>query len=316
MRMKRMVLAALAFLGLGLAQEFITIGSGSTTGVYFPVATGMAKLVNEANVGIRANARSTGGSVANINAIAAGEFEMALAQNDISYYAYQGCCIPAFDGKPVKVIRALAALYPEVVHIVARADAGIRTVADLKGKRVVVGDVGSGTEQNARQILEAYGLRFEDLGQAIRVSATQGIQLMQDKRADALFYTVGLGASAIQQLALTTPITLVAVDLGKVQAIAKKYPFYVGFNIPGGTYKGVDVTTPTVAVQAMLIASEKLSADTVYKFMKAVFGNQEAFKKIHPNLERFFSLQRAVKGLPIPLHPGAERFYKEVGVLK
>jgi len=316
MRMKRMVLAALAFLGLGLAQEFLTIGSGSTTGVYFPVATGMAKLVNEANVGIRANARSTGGSVANINAIAAGEFEMALAQNDISYYAYQGCCIPAFDGRPVKVIRALAALYPEVVHIVARADAGIRTVADLKGKRVVVGDVGSGTEQNARQILEAYGLRFEDLGQAIRVSATQGIQLMQDKRADALFYTVGLGASAIQQLALTTPITLVAVDLGKVQAIAKKYPFYVRFNIPGGTYKGVDVTTPTVAVQAMLIASEKLSADTVYKFMKAVFGNQEAFKKIHPNLERFFSLERAVKGLPIPLHPGAERFYKEVGVLK
>ena len=150
----------------------------------------------------------------------------------------------------------------------------------------------------------------------IRVSASQGIQLMQDKRADALFYTVGLGASAIQQLALTTPIALVAVDLNRIQAIAKKYPFYVGFNIPGGTYKGVDVTTPTVAVQAMLIASEKLSEETVYKFMKAVFGNLEAFKKIHPNLERFFSLEKAVKGLPIPLHPGAERFYKEAGVLK
>ena len=201
---------------------------------------------------------------------------MALAQNDIAYYAYQGCCIPAFQGKPVKTIRALAALYPEVVHIVARKDAGIRTVADLKGKRVVVGDVGSGTEQNARQILEAYGLTFDDLGQAIRVSASQGIQLMQDKRADALFYTVGLGASAIQQLALTTPIALVAVDLNRIQAIAKKYPFYVGFNIPGGTYKGVDVTTPTVAVQAMLIASEKLSEETVYKFMKAVCCNLEA----------------------------------------
>ena len=314
--MRKLILAALTLAGLGLAQEFITIGSGSTTGVYFPVATGIAKLVNDANVGIRANARSTGGSVANINAINAGEFEMALAQNDIAYYAYQGCCIPAFQGKPVKTIRALAALYPEVVHIVARKDAGIRTVADLKGKRVVVGDVGSGTEQNARQILEAYGLTFDDLGQAIRVSASQGIQLMQDKRADALFYTVGLGASAIQQLALTTPIALVAVDLNRIQAIAKKYPFYVGFNIPGGTYKGVDVTTHTVAVQAMLIASEKLSEETVYKFMKAVFGNLEAFKKIHPNLERFFSLEKAVKGLPIPLHPGAERFYKEAGVLK
>jgi len=316
MRKFFLILSAALFGAFSLAQEFITIGSGSTTGVYFPVATGMAKLVNDAGVGLRVNARSTGGSIANINAIAAGEFEMALAQNDIAYYAYQGCCITAFDGKPVKGIRALAALYPEVVHIVARQDAGIRTVADLKGKRVVVGDVGSGTEQNARQILEAYGLRFEDLGQVIRVSPNQGSQLLQDKRADAFFFTAGLGASALQTAAITTPITLVAVDLSKVQAVAKKYPFYVGFNIPGGTYKGVDVTTPTVAVQAMLIASEKLSADTVYKFMKAVFGNQEAFKKIHPNLERFFSLQKAVKGLPIPLHPGAERFYKEIGVLK
>ena len=118
--MRKPILAALTLAGLGLAQEFITIGSGSTTGVYFPVATGIAKLVNDANVGIRANARSTGGSVANINAINAGEFEMALAQNDIAYYAYQGCCIPAFEGKPVKTIRALAALYPEVVHVVAR----------------------------------------------------------------------------------------------------------------------------------------------------------------------------------------------------
>ncbi|WP_117238474.1 TAXI family TRAP transporter solute-binding subunit [Thermus sediminis] len=314
--MRRAILVGLAFLGLGSAQEFLTIGSGATTGVYFPVATGMARLVNEAGVGIRANARSTGGSVANINAIAAGEFEMALAQNDISHYAFQGCCIPAFDGRPVRGIRALAALYPEVVHIVARADAGIRTVADLRGKRVVVGDVGSGTEQNARQILEAYGLRFEDLGQTIRVGPVQGIQLVQDRRADALFYTVGLGASALQQLALTTPIALVAVDLDRVQALAQRYPFYVRFNIPGGTYRGVEVVTPTVAVQAMLIASERLAPDTVYRFMRAVFGDQEAFKRIHPNLERFFALERAVRGLPIPLHPGAERFYRELGVLR
>ncbi|TBH21956.1 TAXI family TRAP transporter solute-binding subunit [Thermus thermamylovorans] len=314
--MRNLVLAGVVFLGLGTAQEFLTIGSGATTGVYFPVATGMARLVNDAGIGLRANARSTGGSIANINAIAAGEFEMALAQNDIAFYAFQGCCITAFDGRPVRGIRALAALYPEVVHIVARADAGIQGVADLRGKRVVVGDVGSGTEQNARQVLEAYGLTFEDLGQAIRISPVQGIQLLRDRRADALFYTVGLGASAIQELALTTRIVLVPVDLGRIQPIARRYPFYVGFNIPGGTYRGVEVTTPTVAVQATLIASERLSADTVYAFMRAVFGNQEAFKRIHPNLERFFDLSRATRGLPIPLHPGAERFYREAGVLR
>lgn len=232
--------ASLALAASALAQEFVTIGSGSTTGVYFPVATGIAKLINDAGVGIRANARSTGGSVFNINAIASGELQMGLSQNDIAYYAYNGSSIPAFEGKPVKSIRSIAVLYPEVVHIVARAEAKIDSVADLKGKRVVVGDVGSGTEQNARQILEAYNLSFNDLGQTIRVGASQGISLLQDGRADAMFYTVGLGASAIQQLALTTRINLVAVEPAKVKTVAQKYPFYANFIIPSGVYRGVE----------------------------------------------------------------------------
>lgn len=308
--------ASLALAASALAQEFVTIGSGSTTGVYFPVATGIAKLINDAGVGIRANARSTGGSVFNINAIASGELQMGLSQNDIAYYAYNGSSIPAFEGKPVKSIRSIAVLYPEVVHIVARAEAKIDSVADLKGKRVVVGDVGSGTEQNARQILEAYNLSFSDLGQTIRVGASQGISLLQDGRADAMFYTVGLGASAIQQLALTTRINLVTVEPAKLKALAQKYPFYTSFNIPSGVYRGVDVTTPTVAVLSMLLASDQLSADTVYKVMKATFDNLTEFKKIHPNLERYFDPKRAVRNLPVPLHPGAERYWKEKGLIK
>ncbi|MFZ5990343.1 MAG: TAXI family TRAP transporter solute-binding subunit [Deinococcota bacterium] len=308
--------ASLALAASALAQEFVTIGSGSTTGVYFPVATGIAKLINDAGVGIRANARSTGGSVFNINAIASGELQMGLSQNDIAYYAYNGSSIPAFEGKPVKSIRSIAVLYPEVVHIVARAEAKIDSVADLKGKRVVVGDVGSGTEQNARQILEAYNLSFNDLGQTIRVGASQGISLLQDGRADAMFYTVGLGASAIQQLALTTRINLVAVEPAKVKTVAQKYPFYANFIIPSGVYRGVEVSTPTVAVLSMLLASDQLSADTVYKVMKATFDNLAEFKKIHPNLERYFDLKKAVRNLPVPLHPGAERYWKEKGVIK
>lgn len=316
--MKRILImmGALTLAASALAQEFVTIGSGSTTGVYFPVATGIAKLINDANAGIRANARSTGGSVFNINAIASGELQMGLSQNDIAYYAYNGSSIPAFEGKPIKSIRSIAVLYPEVVHIVARAEAKIDSVADLKGKRVVVGDVGSGTEQNARQILEAYNLTFNDLGQTIRVGASQGISLLQDGRADALFYTVGLGASAIQQLALTTRINLVTVDPAKLRALGQKYPFYANFIIPSGVYRGVEVSTPTVAVLSMWLASDGLSADSVYKIMKATFDNLAEFKKIHPNLERYFDLKKAVRNLPVPLHPGAERYWKEKGVIK
>ncbi|MER3481920.1 MAG: TRAP transporter substrate-binding protein [Meiothermus sp.] len=301
---------------LAHAQDFVTIGTGSTTGVYFPIGTGIAKLVNDANIGVRANARSTGGSIFNINALGSGELQMALAQNDIAYYAYNGTGIPAFDGKPVKSIRAIAGLYPEVVHVIARADSGIAKIGDLKGKKVVVGDVGSGTEANTRQILEAYKLTFDDLGQTIRVSASQGVALLQDGKADALFYTVGLGASAIQQAAQTVKLRVVPVDFNEIKAIAQKYPFYTSVNIPGGTYKGIDVTTPTVAVLSILLASESLSADVVYNMMKATFDNDANFKKIHPNLERFYSAQKAVRNLPVPLHPGAEKYWKEKGVLK
>lgn len=316
-RILALAAAGLAAAGLALAQQtFITIGSGATTGVYFPVATGIAKMLNDANVGIRANARSTGGSAANINAIASGELQMALAQNDVAFYAYNGTGIAAFQGKPVKSFRAMAALYPEVVHIVARADARIRSIEDLKGKRVITGDVGSGTVLNAQQILEAYGMTFADLGQNVQASPAQGIGLLQDGRADAMFYTVGLGASAIQQIAQTVRINIVPVDLSKVKPIAKKYPFYVGFNIPSGVYKGVDVTTPTVALQSILIAAESLPADTVYNTMKAMFASEDAFKKLHPNLANYFSLAKATRGLPVPLHPGAERFYREKGLLK
>ncbi|WP_027882613.1 TAXI family TRAP transporter solute-binding subunit [Meiothermus rufus] len=315
MKKTLLVLASLALAGAAFAQTFITFGSGGTTGVYFPVATGMAKLVNDANIGVRANARSTGGSVFNINAIASGELQMALAQNDIAYYAYNGTGIPAFEGRAVKSIRAVGVLYPEVVHVVARAGAGISTIADLRGKRVVLGDVGSGTEQNARQILEAYGISLSDLREAIRVNPNNALALMQDGRADAFFFTGGLGASVIAQAAQALRVQLVQVEYARVQELAKKYPFYRAFNIPGGTYRGVDVTTPSVAVFAMWISADNVSADVVYNMLKATFDNPE-FKAIHPNLQRFFSVAAAVRGLPIPLHPGAERYYREKGLLR
>jgi len=314
--MKRVTTALLlgtAAVAFAQGNTFLTIGSGATTGVYFPVATGMAKMINDAGQGVRANARSTGGSVFNVNALATGELDAAVAQNDIVYYAYRGTGIQAFQGKANNKLRTMAVLYPEVLHVVARRDAGINSIADLRGKRVVIGDLGSGTEQTARQVLEAYNLGFDDLGQALRVSPAQGINLMQDKRADALFYTVGVGASAISQIAQTVDVKVVPVGGNQAASLIKKYPFYVRFNIPARSYRGVGATVPSVAVQATLVTTTAVSEDTVYKAMKASMGNQAALEALHPSLGAF-SYDKAVKGLPAPLHPGAVKFFREKGV--
>ena len=318
--MKKSIKQLTAVLGLGVAAAalaqgttFLTIGTGSTTGVYFPVGTGMAKLMNDAG-GVRANARSTGGSVFNMSALATGELDMAIVQNDSAFYAFRGTGVSSFEGKANNKVRAMGVLYPEVLHIVARKDAKINSVADLKGKRVVTGDLGSGTEQTARQVLEAYGLGFDDLGQQLRVSPAQGITLMQDKRADALFYTVGVGASAISQIAQTVDVKIVPVSGNQATALIKKYPFYVRYNVPAKSYKGVGATVPSVAVQAVMVTTTALSEDAVYKAMKATFGDEKALKAIHPSLNTNFSLTKATQGAGVPFHPGAIKFFKEHGL--
>lgn len=315
---KALLLGTLVLAGAGvvLAQgtDFVTIGSGATTGVYFPVATGMAKLINDANAGVRANARSTGGSVFNVNALASGELQVALAQNDITYYAYRGTGVAAFEGKANNKLRVMAALYPEVLHVVARRDARINSIADLKGKRVVIGDLGSGTEQTSRQVLEAYGLKFDDLGQAIRVGTTQGVALMQDGRADALFFTAGLGSSGIQQLAQTVNSNFVPISGSQATKLIKDYPFYVRFTIPARSYRGQNATVASVAVQATLVTTTDQSETAVYNMMKAIFGNDRDLKALHPNLNNYFTAQKAVRGLPAPLHAGAVKFWREKGL--
>ncbi|MDI6771698.1 MAG: TAXI family TRAP transporter solute-binding subunit [bacterium] len=316
MKHRMLVLTSLLVLALtaGVSAQtgFLTIGSGGTGGVYFPIATGIAKMINDANIGWRSNARSTGGSVFNVTAIQSGELQMALAQNDISFYAYGGTGVEAFIGKPTRKLRGIAILYPEPIHILARRDRGIKTVADMKGKQVYVGDIGSGAEQNSKQVLDGYGLTFADLGQAVRGSATTGVQLLTDGRIDAMFYTVGVGNAAIMQAALTAPIEFLSIDPMKLRDIREKYPFLSAFGIAAGIYRGVDAPVVTVTVQASLVTSSDMSADVVYRVTKLLMDEKvEEFRGIHSNLERYFHPLKALEGMAIPLHPGAVRFYQE-----
>lgn len=316
-------LAAAAALALGATaalsqqQTFITIGSGSTTGLYYPTAVGIAKIVTEANIGVRANARSTGGSVFNAKAISDGQMQMGLMQNNIAAYAHQGTGVEAFKDKPIKSLTGIATLYPEVVHLLAREEANIKSPADLKGKRVYVGDVGSGTEQDAINIMAAYDVKIDDLQSAIRGSASNAVNLLRDNRIDAMFYTVGIGSSAIVEAAQTAPIRVVSISQEKIAELNKKFAFYTSFTIPKDTYPRQEEDTTTITLKAMLAADAKLPEEAVYKFTRTIFADKlESFYNDiqNPNLKKYFKVETALEGMPIPLHPGAARFFKEAGV--
>jgi TRAP transporter TAXI family solute receptor len=304
-------------MALAAPKTFVTIGSGSTTGLYYPTAVGIAKIVNDAGIDVRANARSTGASVFNAKAIGDGQLQMGLMQNNIALYAYKGEGVAAFAGKPITTLRGLATLYPEVVHILARKDSDIKTLADLKDKRVYVGDVGSGTEQDARNIMGAYGVTMDDLKSAIRGSAGDAVNLLRDGRIDAMFYTVGVGAAAIVEAARTAPVTVVAISPERIEELHEKYPFYTPITIPGGTYPDLPDAVTTVTLKATLVGSSELPEEAVYELMKTVFHDklQAFYDDIqNPNLKTYFKVDTALEGMPIPLHPGAVKFYKEEGV--
>ncbi len=294
------------------ARKFVSIASGWVVGVYFPLAGAISRIAHEKLPDIKITVESSGASVANAKLIATGDADLAILQNDIAFYAYQGTK-PMFD-KPVPNIRGVAALYPEHCQIHARKDARIATVKDLKGKKVAVGPLGSGTEANAMQILEVYGLKFEDLGKVERLSAAESADYLKDGRIDAAFYTVGAGASAIVDTALMVETVIVPIDGAEADVLIKKYPFYAKDKIPAGIYKGIG-ETPTVAVLAILVAKAELEEDIVYRITKAMWENISRIETAHAKGKEV-KLEKALIGMPIPLHPGADKYYKERGLKK
>ncbi|MBI3031046.1 MAG: TAXI family TRAP transporter solute-binding subunit [Candidatus Rokubacteria bacterium] len=310
-----LALALVAPASLAQQRRLVTIASGWVVGVYYPLAGAMSRIVYKVkDLNLRATVESSGASVANAQLIGTGDADFALLQNDIAFYAYNGVTLGAFKDKPIKNMGAIFTIYPELIHVVVTKASGVRSVGDLKGKKVVLGPQGSGTEANALQILEAYGVKEGALGKAERIDAAAAADQLKDGRVDAAFFTTGMGSAVIVDSFISGKVALVPVIGGEAQALVKKYPFYTSVKVPANTYKDQAEAT-TVAVMAMMVARSDLPEDLVYRFTKAIFDDLKQFHAAHSAAQNL-TLETAMNGNPIPLHPGAARFYKEKGVLK
>lgn len=292
-------------------KEFINIATGGTGGVYYPLGGALAKVYNDKLDNISANSQSTGASAENVGLILDGESHIAFIQNDITYYAAEG--VEMFEDKgKADDLRGMAIWYPEVVQLVATKKSGIKSIEDLRGKKVAVGDTGSGTEANARQILDIHGLKYDDIS-ADYLSFSDASTNLQDGNIDAAFVTAGLPTSAIVELTTNTDVVVIPIDPAKIAELNTKYPFYTEVKIEKGTYKDQDEDIITTAVMAMLVVNKSMDDDLAYELTKAMFENKDIIDETHDR-GKDLQLETALKGMPIDLHPGVERYYDEKGI--
>ena len=294
----------------GVDATSINVGTGGTTGTYYGFCNVVATVINE-KTDMELTVQSSGASKANILDIDDGIVQMAIVQNDVMDYAYNGTSLFENDGA-ITSFSTLGAVYAEVCQIVARADSGIKTVADLKGKKVSVGDSGSGVEFNAQQILGAYDITFEDIDKQ-NLSFQASADALKDGKIDAFFCTAGAPTVAITDLSTTTGIVLVEIDDEHLAKLQKDYGFYAAYTVPAGTYNGIDKDAQTVAVKATFIVSNDLSEETVYNLTKAIYENKDNYT--HDKAKEM-SLEYAVESISVPFHPGATKYFKEVGAIK
>ena len=316
-RLGSLVLAAAfiaAFPGAVQAQQFFRIGTGGTAGTYYPVGGMIANAVSQPGK-IVVTAQASNGSVANVNGIAGGGMESGFSQADVATWAQTGTGI--YEGKPnVPGLRLIANLYPESVHLVVRKGSGIKTVFDLKGKRVALDEPGSGTLVNAKLILAAYGIQEADIKPEF-IKPNQAGDKMKDGALDAFFFVGGAPAGAIAELASGgAGIELIAIDGPQAEGLRQASPFFSPDNIPADTYKGV-AAVRTLSVGAQWVTSDKADAATVYEITKALFSDatQKTLQAGHAK-GKLITKENAVKSAGIPFHPGAEKFYREAGLLK
>ncbi|MBO0766585.1 MAG: TAXI family TRAP transporter solute-binding subunit [Hyphomicrobiaceae bacterium] len=314
------LLAGWALLVTGPAyaqQQFVTIGTGGVTGVYYAVGGAVCRLINKdrKSHGIRCSVESTGGSAFNINTIKAGELDFGLAQSDVQYAALKG--IGQFkDAGAYGDLRAVYSVHPEPFTVVARKELNTKTFTDLKGKRVNVGNPGSGTRASMEELLAALGWKLSDFSLASELRADEHGPALCDNKIDAFFYGVGHPSANIQDPTTSCGAKLVSITGPAVDKLVASNPYYAVASIPGGMYANNPDATQTYGVLATMVTSAKTPENVVYQLVKATFDNFEEFKKLHPAFANLKAEEMVKNGLSAPLHAGAEKYYKEKGWLK
>lgn len=288
-------------------KKFLNIATGGTAGTYYPIGGAMAEILNKEIRGMNASAQSTGASVANINMLKDGSVDLAIVQNDITYYAANG--IEMFKDKKVANLRGVATLYPETCQIVTLEKSEIRSVADFKGKRIAVGAAGSGAEANARQIMEAYGITYDDIDVQY-LSFGEAASALKDGNVDVAFVTAGYPTAAIQDIASQHSLRLLPIEPDKADAMIAKYPFYTKAKISAGTYAGFNEDVDTVSVMAMLVTTDNLDDKLGYDVTKALFGSLDRLQAAH-SAGKMITKEGAMKGMSIQMNAGAEKFFTE-----
>jgi uncharacterized protein len=313
---KRAAIAAIASASIALsaastgAAEFINVLTGGTSGVYYPLGVALSKIYGDKIEGVRTQVQATKASVENLNLLQQGRGEIAFSLGDSVKLAWEGNTDAGFKA-PLDKLRGIAAIYPNYIQIMASKESGIKTVADLKGKSLSVGAPKSGTELNARAILGAAGMSYDDLGKTEYLPFAESVELMKNRQLDATLQSAGLGVSSFKDLATSLDVQMVAVP----EEIATKLGApYIAATVPAGTYQGQDSDVQTVAVVNFLVTHSEVSDETAYQMTKQLFENIPALTAAHKAAENI-RIEDALKGMPIPLHPGAERYYKEKGLL-
>jgi len=297
-------------------QTFVTIGTGGVTGVYYPTGGAICRLVNKSRKvhGIRCTVESTGGSVYNLNTIAAGELDMGVAQSDWQYHAWNGTSKFKSQG-PNKDLRAVFSVHPEPFTVVARKDSGIKNFQDLKGKRVNIGNPGSGQRGTMEVVMGALGWTKADFKLASELKSAEQSSALCDNKIDAIVFTVGHPSGSIKEATTSCDSVLVNVTGPEIDALVKDNDYYRTATVPGGMYRGNPEDNMTFGVGATFVSSAKVPNEVIYNVVKAVFENFDEFKKLHPAFKVLVKEEMIKDGLSAPLHDGAVKYYKEAGLM-